>query len=101
MTDEQTTERRERVARALRTDRYDARITNEALADAAIAAYESLVPEYEPVNAWLVNGKVRASRMVERPTNEHLYRRVVPPQEAGRNGSVEAAESVAQEEEGS
>lgn len=112
MTDEQTTERRERVARALREAMFGGiEEPIEAgwlrLADAAIAAYESLEPRYEQVGWW--NERRGCHDIAYTPSRHHdyecfvtdepVYRRVVPPQE-GRNGSVEAAESVAQEAEG-
>ena len=101
MTDELTTERRERVARALRDSLCPNLPDDTPLgdgwlrhADAAIAAYESLEPEWEQVGnergPWLctyhgsewhpiVDYCAGAQPASER---EPVYRRVVLPQEA-------------------
>lgn len=95
MTDEQTTERRERIARVLRESLYPNLPDDTPLgdgwlrhADAAIAAYESLEPEYEYVK--IAGGWFNEERQTlfskftaVRPEWKAVYyRRVVPPQEA-------------------
>src|SRR5690606_27072886 len=86
MTDEQTTDRRERVARALRDSLYPNLPDDTPLgdgwlrhADAAIAAYESLEPEYEQVLAEAAEGTC--------PTCESQIRFIaLGPDPYGRSG---------------